>query len=331
MSLRKPLLVLSALFFTVLMLLPTISAVHAQDSNQQGGGSALYLSPTRTELVMQPGEQKVFSVFLKNITPNPLTIKVSLNDFNSDGISGTPQIIVDQTQPPTQNSLRSMLTDMNDLDLMPGETKEVKQTISMPVGASPGAYFGALRYTSIPRGSEVRNEQRQVALTASVAHLVFVDVPGDINQQIEITSAGVKRDKQGGTFFIRSPNTAVVAIKNMGNGFSRPFGRVTVNDSLGKEVYGYEINNTDPKGIILANSSRSFSDPIKNIRRPGRYSLIVSVAYGNGGEVVTHRSTFWYIPTWLLLIVVILVVVLAGLAYILYRKKVFRSYKKKRA
>ncbi|OGL30586.1 hypothetical protein A3F37_01815 [Candidatus Saccharibacteria bacterium RIFCSPHIGHO2_12_FULL_41_12] len=297
-------------------------------AQEQNSGSGLQISPTRSEVTASPGEQKTISIILKNVTQGDVLAKVSLNDFESDNVSGTPQIIVD-TKKRTPYTINSMLKDMRDVELKKGETKEVKLTIDVPSNAAPGAYFGAIRYAANPKGAtELPEGQRQVALTASVAHLVFVEVPGDITQQIQIESLDIHKDNKKSSFFFKAPNKSSIKIKNKGNGFSRPFGQVSIKSPFGKEVYSYEVNNFDPRRTILPNSSRVFIDDIKNVKIPGKYKVIGSVAYGDGGEVINYETSFWYVPTWLFILIIALIAGIVGLSYYIYRKRL--SYKKKR-
>ncbi|MEK9196136.1 MAG: hypothetical protein AAB914_02090, partial [Patescibacteria group bacterium] len=244
----------------------TFVAVSAQEQNS---GSGLQISPTRSEVIASPGEQKTISVILKNVTQGDVLAKVSLNDFESDNVSGTPQIIVDNSKR-TPYTLNSMLKGLEDVELKKGETKEVKIIVDVPVNSAPGAYFGAVRYAANPKGADdLSDGQRQVSLTASVAHLVFVEVPGDITQQIQVESLDAQRDDKKSSFFLKAPNRASIKIKNKGNGFSRPFGKIIVKNPFGKEVYSYDVNDTDPRRTILPNSSRVFTDDIKNVKTPG--------------------------------------------------------------
>lgn len=323
MSFRKS----AALFAMVLAFaLSFVAPVVTAQNNDQGSGSGLQLSPTRTELSGQPGEQKSFSITLKNITPNDLTAQAFLNDFESDNNSGTPQIIVDQSKR-TPYTLDKMLKGYGNVDLKAGETKEIKLTLDIPGNAAPGAYFGALRYAAVPKG-QTPSADRQVALTASVAHLVFLEIPGDVNEQIQINSLKAQLNGKAGTFFFKKPNQSAVNVKNMGNGFSRPFGKVNVSGPFGGEVYSYDVNNTDPRGIILPQSARTFTDEIKNIKWPGKYNLTASVAYGNGGEVVTYKSSFFYLPLWAIIVLLVVIIGIAAGSYYIYRKRFAKSSKK---
>lgn len=313
-----------------------IPLVIAQD--QTDGGSGLQVSPTRTEISASAGESREVTLSLKNITQNDVVAKAFINDFQSDNITGNPQIITD-TSERTANSISGMVKGLGDVELKPDETKQIKLNVEIPSDAAPGAYFGALRYAAVPKGQDLSNpqDQRQVSLTASVAHLVFVEVSGQINEQIQIEKLAIGKDSNGDNkeiknswIFLNSPNRSSLSIKNLGNGFSRPFGSVSINNMFSKEVYRYEVNATDPRGIVLPNSSRTFINNIENVKTPGRYTAIASVAYGNGGEVITYKSTFWYLPAWFLITIVAVIVLIGAGIYLLYRKKYSSKSSKKK-
>lgn len=321
MTLRRNLTALIAsIFLCIGVFTPVVNA--------QQAGSGLQLSPTRSEITANAGEQKTFSIMLKNITPGELTAKAELNDFESDNTTGNPKIIVDATQR-TPYSLSSMLQGLKNVDLKPGETKELKFTVNVPGNASPGAYYGAVRYSVVPKGTS--SAERQIALNASVAHLVFVEVPGNVVQQIKVESLKVqKKNGKPGTFFFSKPEEAALAVHNMGNGFSRPFGRVVIKNGFGKEVHSYDVNNGEQRGLVLPNSSRTFVNEIGGIKIPGKYSATASVAYGNGGEVVNFKSTFWYMPVWFIIALFVFVLVIAGGVFFLYKKRFSRGAANKR-
>lgn len=324
MLIRKNIAMLWGLISLSVALLVLVPFVQAQQ-----GGNALQISPTRTEISANPGEQKPFTITLKNITQGELVAKAIVNDFASDNESGIPQIITDTTQR-TPYSISSWVKGLSDVTLKAGETKEVKLNVDVPSNATPGAYFGAIRYALSPKDAQASDEDRQVSLNASVAHIVFVEVPGNIVEQIKVESLVMQNGDKKGGFFFNSPTKSNLKIKNLGNGFSRPFGQVSISRSLGGQVYSYEVNNKDPRGIILPNSSRTFTDDIKNIKVPGKYTATASVAYGSGGEVVNYKSSFWYVPVWLIILLVVLFVLVVALIVVVYRKKyTFRSKKKR--
>lgn len=325
MTLTRKLPVFLGIGAVIIAFFAMVPFIGAQQ-DQQTGGNGLQISPTRSEVSASPGEVKPFSLTIKNVTDGPLTAKAFINDFESDNVSGTPQIIVDENQR-TPNSIANMLKGLSDIELAPGQTKEVKLSLDVPGNASPGAYYGAVRYAAVPKDAQ-QSGDRQVSLTASVAHLVFLEVAGDINEQIQLESLKAQLNGKASSFFIKKPNESAVGIKNLGNGFSRPFGTVTVNNMLGKQVSSYEVNDTSPKGIILPNSSRVFTSPLNGVSFPGRYSQTAAVAYGNGGEVVTYKSSFWYVPIWAIVVLLLILIAIALGIRKLYKNRTASSSKK---
>ena len=315
MKINKKLTVLSVFAMLAVGVLTT-SFTGAQNNT---GGSGLLISPTRTEISGQPSEKKTFSITVKNVTNGNVKAQAFVNDFESDGSTGTPKIIVDETKEKTPYSIKSMITGLEDVDLKAGETKEVKFGIDIPVNVAPGAYFGAVRYAAVPEGQAANTGKEQVALTASVAHLVFVEVPGTVVQKAQITNVVIKSKDGKNSSIFKAPQSVETSVKNLGNGFSRPFGKMTI--TKGKtNVFTDDINNTNPKGIVLPNSTRTFSNAVKGVKSPGKYTVSSGVAYGNGGEVVNFQKSFWYLPIWFVItILLVLAIVIVG-AWMMYKK-----------
>jgi len=297
-------------------------------AQQEGTGNGLQISPTRTELLqVNPGEVKTFTISVKNVTQAPVIAKATLNDFESDGTSGEPKIIVENNRERPPSSLEPFIQGLRDIELQPGEAEEVELSIDVPGNAAPGAYYGAIRFTAAPGGVD-ENTDRQVTLTASVASLVLVEVSGDIREQIQVRKVQAQRDGKAGSFFINPPNELAVEIKNNGNSFSKPFGRVTINKGK-KEVSSYELNNKDPRGNILPGSVRIFTDKLENTNSLGRYTASISVSHGNGGQLITQSVSFWYLPVWFLALLAALVVAVGAGGFLLYKKKFGKKRKLK--
>lgn len=302
-------------------------------SQEESGGNGLQISPTRTELSLSPGESKPFDITVKNITGGNLRAEVSINDFESDGVTGNPQIIIDDSVR-TPTSIFNFIDNLKSVELKSGETKRLTFNVNIPEDATPGAYYGVVRYAVIPEGGVFSDRERQLALNASVGHLVLIEVAGDITEQMQVEDlsigkSGNNNEIKTGSFFFSSPDKSLLTINNLGNGFSRPFGDITITRMFGGEVHKAEVNNVEPRGIVLPQSTRVFTNDIEGIKIPGRYTATAVIAYGNGGEVVTYKTSFWYLPIWLLLILAAIIAALAAWIYRRYKKQ-FSGTKKKR-
>lgn len=323
MSFRSIKKLLVSMASAALMIIPASSAV-AQSSN----GSGLSISPTRTELSIKPGEAGTVSITIKNVTKGAITAKALVNDFEADGDTGEPKLLTDETKR-SSASIRDFLLGLDDIELAAGQEKEIIVPVQIPSDASPGAYYGVVRYQAIPK-AQTEQGAGQVALTASVGSLVLIEVPGNITEKIQVQEVKAYLNNKSGSIFTQKPKQVGVKIKNLGNSFAKPFGQVQVKNMRGKQVYAYELNNFTPRGNILPNSERTFKDELKGVGLPGRYKVTANVSFGKGGEVLSYTSSFWYLPVWMLVITATVVIALLSSAYYLYRRYNSRSVARRR-
>lgn len=303
-----------ALLLVVAALLISVSRGLAQEQ----GGSGLSVSPTRTELNVAPGKSEDLEINIKNVTSGVIIAKPFINDFEADGVTGEPRLYKDSNQR-NSASINSFVTGLEEVRLDPGQDVDLKYKVTVPESAAPGAYYGAVTYRAVPANENNLNPG-EVALTANVSSLVLLEVPGNITEKIQIEKVSAYLDAKASSFFTKAPNKSGVTIKNLGNSFAKPFGTVAVNNTFGKEVYKYELNNLNPRGNVLPNSTRTFIDDLKNVSSPGRYTITANVSYGRGGEILISKASFWYLPIWFIIVLLaVLALLILGGVY-LYRR-----------
>jgi len=302
----------------LLVIFATMPMAGAQQSNGLPSGSGLSISPTISEFTLKPGGSANVTITLKNITVDDVTAKGFVNDFTSDGNTGNPKILTN-SDTPTPNSIKTFITNLSDVPLKRGEEKKVNISFQIPQSTPPGAYYGIIRYRAIPAAANTPGPG-QVALTASVGTIVLITVPGNIREQVQVQGLHIYRGGTDGTFFFGPPNSIGVEIKNFGNGFIKPFGTVEVHNMFNKTITTYQFNNPKQPGNILPNSERIFTNNIKGINQFGRYTATASVSWGSGSQVLTLEKSFWYIPRWMLAIILIVLAALVYLAYRAYRR-----------
>lgn len=280
-------------------------------------GSGLSISPLHNQLTLDPGASTSIKITLKNITQNDVVAKAYVNDFTADNDSGNPVIITDPNkQLPT--SIKKFVKTA-DVPLKVGQKKDVTVPVNIPANATPGAYYGIIRYRAIPAGANAPG-QGQVSLSASVGSIVLIQVKGDLKEQAQLSNLKVYRDNNSGTFFFQKPNAVGVEIRNLGNSFVQPFGKVVVTNTSGKQIYSYELNNAQPRANVLPGSKRTFKDSIKGITKPGRYKVSASISFGDGSNVLVSQKTFWYIPGWLAALILAVLIILILLVFFAYRR-----------
>ena len=311
---RKLKRLLSAIIVLVLVLVSVLPAA----AQQSEPGSGISISPLISEFSLKPGEANVIKLNVKNITSNKITAKASVADFESDNESGNPRIITDPTNT-NPHSIRKFILGLEDVPLNVGEQKKVTLPVQIPADATPGAYYGIVRYKAVPVGPNAPGPN-EVSLSASVGTIVLITVPGNLREQVQLKSIHVYRGSGKSTLFFRQPTKIGVELRNLGNAFVKPFGSVKITDISGKEVYTYQLNSTNPRANLLPDSSRIFENDVKNVNRIGRYTVTASVSYGNGSQILTLKKTFWYIPLWAAAAVLAVFLALAYLAFRAYRR-----------
>lgn len=317
---------ITAAIVLTFVLIAALPATAQQDQT----GSGLSISPTLSEFTLKPGQADKLDINIKNITLNKITAQASISDFESDGVSGTPRIISDPNTV-SPNSIRKFILGLEDVSLDIGQQKKVTLAVQIPNDVAPGAYFGIIRYKAVPAG-ETAPGPGEVSLSASVGTIVLITVPGNLREQVQLTSLHVYQGKREGSIFFQKPTKIGVELRNLGNGFVKPFGSVEIRNMTGKETYTYQINNTNPRASILPSSNRIFENDIKNIGPIGRYTVTASVSYGSGSQVLTLKKTFWYIPLWLagaILAALAVLILLVLRAYRHYRRESKRAYRRR--
>ena len=190
----------------------------------------------------------------------------------------------------------------------------VNVTITVPSTAQAGCYFGALRFAPTTPDSG-----GQVNLSASVASLILLTVPGPVTEQLNLTDFSVEQgSKTAGATGFRTPNNLDVDFRfeNKGNIQLAPFGQISVTQGK-KVVYTYNFNQDSPKDVILPDGARKWEVPLKNLGTFGRYTVHATFTYGSKNQSIDVERSFWVIPTSFIIAAIAALIVLIGLIVLL--------------
>jgi len=305
----------SLLFAAAVLLFAGASPVLAASS----GGNGLRISPVRSDLTIAPGTSKTIDVYVTNLTSASADLQGVVDDFTAgNNESGTPYILLNGEKAPS-HSLKGYVSPIGGFTLASKATKDVKVTISIPKGVSGGGYFGAVRF--LPAAT---NTNKNVNLTASVGSLVLVTVPGPVTEQLSIASFDVRRMnnqtnelESPSVFFTSNKNlNGVVRFDNTGNLQEQPFGKILLKK--GSKVIGtYEVNNTTPRGNVLPSSIRRFAVPLKGLGGFGKYTIEGNFGYGNKGQLLTAKTSFYIVPLAAIIIAVVIILAIVLGIYLL--------------
>ncbi|MBX6334693.1 hypothetical protein IRY61_05145 [Candidatus Saccharibacteria bacterium] len=315
-------------------------AAHAEDvdTGEVGKSSGLSITP-RKNYTIKPGETITDTLIIGNLDhDNKLTVTLRMIDFSFYDESGTPKLHISADLPQTPWSLRPFTTLPETVEVPPGKRVSVDYSIKIPENLGAGSYYSAIMYQA--GGSNGGN----VGLNASGVTLVFVSVPGIVNEKLTLQKFGAYASEDNGVtgkyIFIAtmgSPKMVAFTVKNEGNVFEAPAGNIVVKNMFGKEVADIKANPNS--SLALIGQTRLFAQCIRTVQQeveflggkskntacvdpklwPGRYTAELNVYYGQNGNQtreIIATATFWILPWWFL---VILAALLALLAYGIWR------------
>lgn len=301
MLLKKTFAPLVAILIIAFALVSPSSLVAAQASPSAGSGQALEIGPPVVSISGDPGQTLQTTISLRDVSPSDLYVTNQVNDFEANGEDGTPKVILDGTTSPF--SIKTWLRTIAPLTLKARQIKSVKVTIDIPKDASPGGYYGIIRFTGTPPDLSGTG----VSLNASLGSLIFVKVNGDAKEALSIEDFSTSAGGKTSSIHQSLPLTVSERIKNTGNTFEQPTGLVTVKDMFNKTIATLPVN-ADQR-LILSASTRKFdqtldSSVVGNKLLFGKYTASFEMDYGTSATKLTKTITFWIIPYTLIAIII---------------------------
>lgn len=309
-------------------------------------GQALEIAPPVVNLTANPGQTIKTELSLRDVSTSKLLVTGQLNDFIAAGEDGTPKILLDSDES-SPYSLKNWISPLSQMILSPREIKKLPITIKVPANASPGGYYGVVRFTATP--PELDNTG--VSLSASLGALILVRVNGAAKEALSVESFTVstmpteavipgtelnsKYDGTVKTVFEGTPVQFIERIKNTGNVHEQPAGQVTIKNMFGKTVAAVNVNL--PPRNILPSSIRKFKQPldssvIGSTRFFGKYTATLNLTYGANKQTVSKTTTFWVIPYRLIAGAIIALIVLFVVLRIMirnYNKRIIKKAKQR--
>ena len=306
-------------------------AAAATPSSTSATGSGYRISPVRTDLTLNPGQTKVLTLFLTNVSPAPENLQITANDFQARDESGTPAILLNGASTPQHGLKQYLLVPSGTLNLKPGQQAGINVQVKLPANIVPGGYYGAVRFAPASISGT-----KSVNLAASVASLILVRVAGPVHENLSVASFQVAQKGSARSFFTSNKNLqGVIRLLNNGDVQEEPFGKILLQK--GKNTPGaYEVNNVNPRGNVLPGSIRRFTVNLDKVGSFGKYKLVGSIGYGTSGQVVNAETTFYVIPLALIITVVGVIVLIIFLIFVLprlirgYNQRVIRRAQRRR-
>lgn len=281
--------------FIALFFLVGGSVAYAQES-----AMTLTITPPLFQVSVQPGETWTSGITVVNSNAYPVTVYAEPVLFSADGLTGrpvfaNPALSPDGTQAePDASTLAGWITvPKHGISIAPQDSYLLPLAISVPSDAPPGGHYASVLITT---GSPTtRPEESSVAVTSSMAALIFLRVAGDVREEARIHSFSTDR-----TLYDKPHARFVLQFKNEGTVHLQPQGDITIYNMFGKKRGYIPVNHTSGYGIVLPESVREFAyewESETGAWDMGRYRAELTVGFGTEQKSFESSSvTFWVLP-----------------------------------
>ena len=324
------------------VLAAALTSVPSNIPQSPTSSSGLTITPRRNA-ILKPGQSLTDQLVIGNLsTTQTLYVTLKPVDFTFQGQAGTPKIFLSPTAPQTAWSLKPYLTVPQYVVVPKNSSVTVNYKIKIPSYLGAGSYYSAILYQS-GLGST-----GNLGLSASGVTLIFVQVPGTVKESMTLQNFGAffpdPGDETGRyvSFVTTSePENMAFAVKNNGNVVEAPVGSIIIK----KWGHAFKtIANTNPDNFLTLigqtrlyvscisqapaapNSQPSTASAVncqKPNLSPGHYSATLTAYYGQNGnqtQEIIGTTSFWYIPMWLIYILIAILLLIIYIAYRIYRR-----------
>ncbi|HMO77702.1 MAG TPA: hypothetical protein PKA42_01065 [Candidatus Paceibacterota bacterium] len=247
------------------------------------------VGPGRVELEVKPGETVVYEISVANRISDGRVFDLTIEDMSgsSDG-SQSVVLLGDSRGPYTIKDYISFPQDSFTLAL--GERAKIPVTISIPLDAEPGGYYGGVLISTVrTEGMEENPTAPRSPIIARIGTLFFVTVPGDV----ETSGAGKELTKVNKKlWYEKGPIRMNILFENTGSIHLNPYGEVRIHNLFGEEVGFIELE----PWFVLPKSLRTREVIFDRGLLFGRYTATAYVNRGYDDIVDELTTTFWVLP-----------------------------------
>lgn len=248
-------------------------------------GRGLAISPFLLERKMEKGQTLDEIIEITNTSNTRLPVSISIHDFIPEGDNGEVRYL-EAGEGDRRVSLTSWVKILSNPkpQLDPKERTEMRFTITPPADAEEGGHYGAILFSLEPEQAE----GSAVAVQQKLGAIILVKL-GRVNEAGSIVKFSAIQ-----TFWEYPPVTLKTRFKNEGNVQVKPRGSISITNMFGRRVASVLVNENASN--VLAGTEREFESKWKDRFGFGRYSAEVKLVYGDNGQVVSAKSSFWVIP-----------------------------------
>jgi len=235
---------------------------------------SISVSPIRVEHLVKQGEKGTDTISVTNDGTASTRLKVSIEDWSLTR-DGNPMFLKVGKNP--YSCADWIRINPVDFRVDPGQTREVRYTVTVPEGIEDGGFRVAIIFETVPEVMPGEKAKR-VYLKGRIATIVY-EVVGKPIPEGHANSLKADLKKEGMDF--------ILALQNTGKVHFRTKGSITVKDSNGNKAFEVDI----PDVPVLQESERDVKVSYDKSIPKGKYTATAVVDIGRK-ELIGAETTF---------------------------------------
>jgi len=287
-------------------------------SGTQSNGDFV-LGPSKIEIDISPGEGVSRNIMVTNRLGRTMDFKIEVEDFSGSYDFDNPVVWFGSEDGPYP--LRNYITpEIEKFTLEQGQRIVIPVEINIPEDSEAGGLYASVLVSNVPSDREIEENKSGTIAISRLGTLFFVKVEGNINEY------GFLKDFRtigGKNIYEKGPVSFAAVFQNEGNVHLAPYGRIDIENILGKKVGEIEVKNF----MVMPNSARERVLEWDGGFLLGKYTahLTLDKNYQPGSEINTEEYksiSFWVIP-WKTIVpaIILIATILYAIRYILKKFK----------
>jgi len=246
--------------------------------------------PLNYKLTLNPGQEWEGITTVVNPNNFPLTVKPEKENI----IGGAEGNVSLTTEEISQYGLMNWISfDENEFTLEPNASKEFHYKIKIPDNAPPGGHYAAILFRGIPP-----EEMTGIGVSGRTGTIILVEVTGNVIKKAEITSLNTP------SFIAHGPLAVNFKIKNDGNSYIFPEGKVIISGWLQKQELTWE-----PR-VVFPGFERTIDVKWDKRYLFGPLTITVNAFIPNGPMLEPVKITTWAFPYQEIIIILLIIVLI---------------------
>ncbi len=246
------------------------------------------VGPGRVELEIKPGETVVREITVTNRIADDRLFALAVEDMSGSASGDQAAVLLGDQDGPY--SLKNYFTlPSTEIALNLGERARVPVSITMPVNAEPGGYYGAVVVSTVSDKGGAAKGLAQSPIIARVGTLFFITVPGETKKESNFIDFNTINNDW---WFDKGPINFILAHENTGSVHLNAYGEIRINNIFGDEVGYVEL---DP-WFVLPGSLRTREVTWNSEFLLGRYTVTAHINRGYDDIVDTKTIHLWVVP-----------------------------------